>query len=43
MYLEETMNPCTTLTTADLLETLGNVTIFSGFTQDDLMNVCTNC
>ena len=37
------MNPCTTLTTTDLLETLGQVTIFSGFTRDDLMNVCTNC
>jgi CRP/FNR family transcriptional regulator, cyclic AMP receptor protein len=43
LYPEEKMNPCTTLTTADLLETLGNVTIFSGFTQDDLMHVCSNC
>ncbi|MBN1759949.1 MAG: cyclic nucleotide-binding domain-containing protein [Chitinispirillaceae bacterium] len=37
------MKPCTTLTTADLLDRLGNVTIFSGFSHDDLLNVCSNC
>jgi CRP/FNR family cyclic AMP-dependent transcriptional regulator len=37
------MNSCTSLTTRDLLDTLKNVTIFSGFTETDLQNVCSNC
>ena len=37
------MKSCSTLTTGDLVETLGRVTIFSGFTHDDLLNVCSSC
>ena len=37
------MNPCTRYTVNDLLDTLGNVTIFSGFAAGDLQRVCNNC
>ena len=37
------MDPCTTLSIDDLLDTLRNVTIFSGFSDKDLQNVCTSC
>ncbi|MBN1577547.1 MAG: cyclic nucleotide-binding domain-containing protein [Chitinispirillaceae bacterium] len=37
------MTPCTTFTINDVLETLGNVTIFSGFSDEELQNVCNNC
>jgi CRP-like cAMP-binding protein len=37
------MIPCTLLTSKDLLETLENVTIFSGFSAEDLQHICKNC
>lgn len=37
------MKPCNSLTTDSLLETLEHVTIFSGFTREDLMNICSRC
>lgn len=37
------MNPCDSLTTDDLLETLEHVTIFSGFTHEDLTDICSKC
>ena len=37
------MIPCTTLTKEDLLDTLRNVTIFSGFCSEELQYICKNC
>ena len=37
------MNPCSKPDITDLLETLSNVTIFSGFSSDELKRVCKNC
>lgn len=37
------MDPCTRYSVHDLLDTLRNVTIFSGFSDDDLRNLCGNC
>ena len=37
------MNPCATLKNKELLDTLKQVTIFSGFSNDDLQYVCDNC
>ena len=37
------MVPSIKLTKKDLLDTLQNVTIFSGFNEDDLQHICSNC
>lgn len=37
------MIPSTILTSRGLLETLQNVTIFSGFSTGDLQHICANC
>lgn len=37
------MNPCSKLNGTDLLETLSNVTIFSGFSSEELKRLCNNC